>query len=195
MALGSVASGALGASASRGAADTQAQSEREALDYQREVEALPLEIRNQFLPMLADFYGGGEGQNALIEDVKSSPFYSQMIESGQEGVLANAGAMGLTRSGNTAADLNMSNQNVLQRLVQQRLTGMSSLANQPLNTNAIAGTMSDIGQTRGQGQVAGANAMQQGYGGMFQAILAGMNNEWGKTPPPQTTLPVAPMGY
>jgi len=175
-----------GADAAESAAETSADAQREALAYQREVEALPLEIRNQFLPMLADFYGGGEGQQALIEDVQSSPFYEQMIQSGQEGVLSRAGPMGLTRSGNTARDLSQSNQDVLQRLVQQRLGGIAGLAQQPLNTQSIASTMSGIGQTLGQGQIGSANAMQQGYGGLFQTIMAGINNNWGQTTPPPT---------
>ena len=85
------------------------------------------------------------------------------------------GARGLTRSGNTAQDLSLSNQNVLNSLVNQRLAGVSTLANQPLNTNAIANSMSGIGRTMGQGQIAQANAMQQGYGGMFDAIIQGTN--------------------
>jgi hypothetical protein len=157
------------------AARTEADAMNRALDYQQEVERLPLEIRNQFLPLMSDFYSGGEGQNQFIEDTKSSPFYQQMIQAGQEGVLANAGARGLTRSGNTAQDLSLSNQNVLNSLVNQRLAGVSTLANQPLNTNAIANSMSGIGRTMGQGQIAQANAMQQGYGGMFDAIIQGTN--------------------
>ncbi len=162
-----------GRSAESGA-ETSAQAQREALDYQKEVEALPLEIRNQFLPQLAGFYEGGEGQNQFIQDTKASPFYQQMIQSGQEGVLDRAGAMGLSRSGNTAQDLSQSNQAVLQNLTNQRLMGISGLAQQPLNTNAIASTMSGIGQTLGQGQIGRANALQQGYGDISQAFLGGM---------------------
>lgn len=157
------------------ASRTEADAQNRALDYQMEVEELPLEIRNQFLPIMSGFYSGGEGQNQFIEDTKSSPFYNQMIQSGQEGVLANAGARGLTRSGNTAQDLALSNQNVLNSLVNQRLAGVSRLAQQPLNTNAIAGSMGGIGRTLGQGQVAAANARQQGYGGISDAIIQGVN--------------------
>lgn len=167
-----------GKGAERGAA-TEVEAQMRALEYQQEVEALPLEIRNQFLPMLADYYGGGEGQRGLIEDVQSSPFYEQMIASGQEGVLAQAGARGLTRSGNTARDLNLSNQAVLQNLVQQRLSGMSSLAQQPLNTQAIAQTMSGIGATRGAGQIAAGQAQQTGYGNYLDILNTGIERDWG----------------
>ncbi len=179
-AVGGIVSSRQGAKGAERAADTTAQAQREALDYQKEVEQLPLEIRNQFLPMLADYYSGGEGQQALVSDVQKSPFYGQMIQAGQEGVLSGAGAMGLSRSGNTARDLSQSNQAVLNNLVQQRLAGISGLAQQPLNTNAIASQMSGIGQTMGQGQMASANAMQQGYGNMFNVLGAGIANDWGK---------------
>jgi len=160
-------------------AETEAQAQMRALEYQQEVEALPLEIRNQFLPMLADYYGGGEGQRGLIEDVQSSPIYEQMIASGQEGVLAQAGARGLTRSGNTTRDLNLSNQGVLQNLLQQRLSGMSSLAQQPLNTQAIANQMSGIGATRGAGQIAAGQARQTGYGNYLDILNTGIERDWG----------------
>ncbi len=158
-----------------GAARTEAEALNRALDYQKQVEALPLELRNRFLPMLADYYGGGESQQQFVDETKASPLYNEMIQAGQEGVLADAGVRGLTRSGNTAMDLNKSNQAVLQNLINQRLMGVSGLAQQPLNTNAIASTMGNVGSTLGQGQIASANARQQGYGGMFESILQGLN--------------------
>lgn len=166
-------------SGAESAARTAAGAESDALAYQREVEALPLEIRNEFLPMLADYYRGGEGQQALIEDVQSSPFYGQMIRSGQEGVLAQAGERGLTRSGNTTQDLNQSNQAVLQNLVNQRLMGISGLSQQPLNTNAIAQTMTGIGQTLGAGQIASGQAQQAGYGNLLSILNTGIERDWG----------------
>lgn len=176
--IGAYGSIEAGKSSERGAA-TAAEAQMRGLEYQQEVEALPLEIRNQFLPMLADYYGGGEGQQELIDDVQSSPFYNQMIQSGQEGVLAQAGSRGLTRSGNTTSDLNQSNQAVLQNLVNQRLSGMSSLAQQPLNTNAIAGQMSSIGQTYGAGQIAAGQARQTGYGNIADIMNLGIERDWG----------------
>ncbi len=158
-----------------GAARTEAEAQNRALDYQQEVEQLPLEIRNQFLPMMSGFYEGGEGQQKFIDDTMASPFYNQMIQAGQEGVAAQGGNSGLSRSGNLARDFNLTNQNTLNSLVNQRMAGVSQLAQQPLNTNAIANSMSGIGRTLGQGQVANANAMQQGYGGMFDAIIQGTN--------------------
>ncbi len=180
-----VATAALGAySAYQGtqvpgdAADTEAQAQMQALEYQQEVEQLPLEIRNQFLPMLADYYGGGEGQQAFIDETKASPFYDQMIRTGQEGVLASAGQRGLTRSGNTASDLNQSNQMVLQNLVNQRLSGVSSLAQTPLNTNAIAGGMAGIGATQAAGQVATGQAKQDMYGNIIDLAQTAYG-QWG----------------
>ena len=189
-AVGTVVAGGMGADAAGDAADTQAASQREALEYQKMVEALPLDIRNQFLPMLANYYKGGEGQQQIIDQVTDSPMYDQMVKSGQEGVLSNAGAMGLSRSGNTARDLSQSNQGVLNNLVQQRLSGIAGLAQQPLNTNAIASQMSGIGQTQAQGQMGAANAYQQAAGGLFGILNQGVQNNWGQSqsPPPTNNL-------
>lgn len=136
-------------------------------------------MRNQFLPQLADYYSGGQGQADMVNDVRNSPLYGQMVQAGQEGVLSNAGAMGLSRSGNTAQDLSQSNQGMLQGLVDRRLMGMSSLAQQPLNTNAIAQSMQGIGQTQAQGQMAQGQINQNMYGGMMNAGLGAANNAWG----------------
>jgi len=173
-AVGAYGSIKAGKESARGAG-TQADAEQRALDYQMEIDEMPLAMRNEFMPMIAGYYRGGEGQQAIIDDVRNSPIYSQMIQQGQEGVMANAQNKGLSRSGNAAIDFRSLNQDTLNSLVNQKLGGMSSLANMNLNTNAIASNMGGVGRTLGQGQIAQANANQQGYGTMFNAILQGTN--------------------
>jgi hypothetical protein len=144
---------------------------QEGADYLKGIDALPLEMRNRFMPMLADYYGGG-GQE-MIEQTQQSPLYQAMLDMGQEGVLANAGFEGLTRSGNTAQDLSLSNQNVLQQLLNERLGGMERMSNMPLNTSNIAQMYSGMGDTAGQIGTAQAQADQSGLGQMFSALLGG----------------------
>jgi hypothetical protein len=150
------------------ASDAQMGFQQQGLDYMQGVNELPLEIRNQFLPMLQDYYGGGEGQNQFIEDTKSNPLYNQMIQAGQEGVLANSGAKGLSRSGNTAQDLSLSNQGVLRNLLNQRIQGMSSMANMPINTSGIANQYNSMGQNVANAGMATVNADQAQMGQLIK---------------------------
>lgn len=156
------------------ASDAQLGFQQEGLDYMREIQALPLELRDQALQQLQGFYAGGEGQNQFIEDTKASPFYNQMIQSGQEGVLDLAGATGLSRSGNTAQDLSRSNQGVLQKLVNQRLGGIQGFAGMPINTQGIANQYNQMGQNVGQAGIAQANAEQAGIGNVLGGITGGL---------------------
>jgi len=148
--------------------------QQQGLDYLRDTNRRPLEIRDQGLGMLESFYGGGEGQNQIIEDVKSSPFYSQMIDTGQEGVLAGAGGRGMTRSGNVASDLNISNQNVLQNLVAQWLSGASRMAGVDGNTSSVANQFNQMGENVGGAGVAAANANQSSIGNMLGLVAGGI---------------------
>ena len=163
-----------GAGDIRKASDEQLALQQQGLDYMIDTQALPLEMRNQFLPMLADFYSGGEGQNQLISDVQSSPFYGSMVQAGQEGVLSNAGAMGLSRSGNTAQDLSQSNQGVLQNLVNQRLQGMQGMAGQNINTAGIANQYNQMGQNVGSAGMGIAQANQSGMGNLLGLVSGGL---------------------
>lgn len=125
--------------------------------------------------MLQGFYTGDpEAQQQLISGVQESPFYQQMIEAGQEGVLDRAGAMGLTRSGNAAQDLARSNQAVLQGMVNQRLGGLTGLAGMPINAGAVANQLNMMGQNVGQAGIASAQAGQSLGGNVLSGILSGI---------------------
>lgn len=150
--------------------------QREGLDYLKEIDALPLELRNQVLPMLSGYFMGDPAtRQEFVNRAKSDPFYNEMIKAGQEGVLSQAGAMGLTRSGNVAEDLSQSNQNVLQGLVQQQLQGMQGFANPNLNSPQIASIYGGMGDTAAQAGIAQANANQGIMGQLFSGISGGLS--------------------
>lgn len=176
------------------ASDEQLAFQQMGADDIEMLRAMPLEMRNQALSQLQGFYGGGEGQNQFIQDVKSSPFYGQMVQAGQEGVLDRAGAMGLSRSGNTAQDLSRSNQGVLQGLVNQRLGGLEGFARTPIQS--IADQYNQMGQNVGQAGVAMANANQGLIGNTLGLVSGGLGlagslgwNPFGGGGTPTNTLP------
>ena len=175
------------------AAEIQAQSQREALGYMKEREALPRQFSEGALRGLGGIYGlaGGTGnQQDLINRAIQSPLYQSIMggqEAGEESILRSASMTGGLRSGDVQSNLydyntQLQNQALLQSYNQQ-LQGLQGMAGLPSNTNQIAQQMSGIGQTLGTG-IAGAGQTQaQGIVGGTQADLQsrqqGMNNMLG----------------
>jgi len=172
------------ASASLSAAEIEAASQERALDYLKEREAVPQELREGALKGLGGAYGvqGGEGnQQQYIDQALSSPLYGALMggkEAGEDAILRSASATGGLRSGNVQSNLydynvQLENQALLQSYNQQ-MAGLSGLAQLPSNANAIAAQQSSIGQTLGQGQLAAGTAYSQGQVASGQAWQAGM---------------------
>ena len=175
-ALGSIIGGRQAARAAERASADQLAFQREALEYQQMIDELPLELRNEFLPMLADFYRGGEGQQQYIDDVRASPFYQSQLQQGEEAILRQAGATGGLRSGNAQQALAMNSQNLLQNMVNQQLQGQASLSGLPLNTQGISNTLQNMGATSAAGTIGAAQARQAGYGNALRYGMGGLNN-------------------
>lgn len=171
------------ADATKRAAGTSADAQMEALEYMREREAIPQEIREKTLLGLQDFYQVPDqpaSQEELITQARQSPLYGAIMgtqEAGEEAILRNASATGGLRSGRSNARLSdygmqLENQALLQSFqqAQQRddyernlnLQGLSGLAQLPSNANAIAQQMGNIGQTQAMGIQGAAQARQQG---------------------------------
>jgi len=173
------------ADASRQGAATQAQSEREALDYMKERERLPRQFSEGALKGLGGIYGleGGTGnQQDLIDRATQSPLYQSIMggrEAGEESILRNASMTGGFRGGGTQENLysfntQLQNQALLQSYNQQ-LQGLQGMAGLPNNTNAIANQTSQIGTTLGQGQIAAGQAQQAGNQQMWNNMMGTAN--------------------
>lgn len=149
---------------SKKAAEVQAQSQREALNYLKETERLPQAYREGALQGLGAEYGfdseGNYGNDglSLIQRAEASPFYQTAIQRGEEGVLRNASATGGLRSGTTNENLAAVNQNALMSAYANQLSGLQGMAQLPSNANNIASAMSGVGQTMAQGIIGGAQS-------------------------------------
>lgn len=152
-------------------------AQREALEYLQERETLPRLYSEGALGALGGYYGLPDeegniaGQQAIIDQVMESPMYATLAEQGEEAVLRNAAMTGGLRSGNVQEALAQNQQNVLNSLVGQRLSGLSSLAGLGSYAPQIASTISGIGQTQGQGLIASAQAQQATNQGATSNIL------------------------
>ena len=171
-------------SASKEAAATSSQAQMEQLNYLKEVNALPQELREQALSKLGGVYGleGGEGsQQQLIEQSQASPLYGALMggqQAGEEAILRQASATGGLRSGNVQANLadyntQLRNQALLQSY-QQQLGGLQGLAGTPTGEQQVGQTMANIGQTQAAGQLGSAQAYQQGLQGISNIGLGAL---------------------
>ncbi len=153
-----------GDNAAEDAANIQAQSQRDALEYLKQTERLPQAYREGALAGLGAEYGfdangkyGTDGMS-IIQRAEASPFYKTAVQRGEEGVLRNASATGGLRSGSANEALAAVNQNALMSSYANQLSGLQGMAQLPSNANNIAGAMSGIGQTLGQGMIGSANS-------------------------------------
>ena len=169
--------------ASKDASRIQASAQRDALDYLKEREELPQQLREGALTQLAGQYGleGGEGdQQALIDRAIESPIYQAIMggqKAGEESIMRNASMTGGLRSGNVQHNLYDYNtqlqNNAMLTSYNQQLTGLQGMANLPSNANTIAQGTAGIGQTIGQG-IIGAEQSSMGAKNQQQADLMQM---------------------
>ena len=185
------------AQASLYAAQLEAESQREALDYLKEREALPRQFSEGALTRLGGLYGleGGTGeplksQDELIQDALASPLYGQLMggqEAGEEAILRSASATGGLRSGNVQHNLydynvQLENRALLDAYNQQvmdysqEISGLQGMAGLPSNATEIARQTSAIGTTLGAGQAAAGSAYSQGQIASGQTMQQGYQN-------------------
>jgi hypothetical protein len=170
------------------AANIQAKSEKAALKYMKEREAIPQQFREGALKQLGGLYGleGGEGdQLGFIDQARQSPLYEAILggrEQGEEAIARNMAMTGKLRSGNIKSafyDYNtqLSNRALLESY-NQRLGGLQGLAQLPSNVNAIAGGIAGVGRTQAQGITDAAqaeqDARQQGIGNLAGIAKLGL---------------------
>ena len=154
-------------------------AQRNALRYLKQTERIPQRYREEALGDIRGAYSGtGEEQQQIIDRAISSPLYGAIMggqEAGEEAILRNAAMTGGMRSGNVQSNLydyntQLENQALLQSYNQQ-MGGLQSLAGLPSLAPQIAQGISGIGTTLGQGQIAAAQAQQQGTQNMYSNIM------------------------
>jgi hypothetical protein len=169
--------------ASLEAAGIQAGSEAEALEYLKQSNALPMQLRDQALQGLAGYYqvpGAPKTQEQLMAETYASPLYKGLLsttdaavdqvaryQSASGGLRSGNAQMAYAREGqrvswdafNTAYNNAQSNDQYERAL---NLQGLSGLAGLQTGETGIADLTARIGETRGQGMIGAAQAKQQG---------------------------------
>jgi len=174
--VGSITGSTKAANAAREGAGIAAAGQRDALEYLKQTEALPQELREGALTTLGGLYGlGGNPQEALAK-ITGSPAYTNTLATraaGEEAILRNAAATGGLRSGNANEALAGFNIDLQNQAFNNGLVGLQGLAQLPSNANTIASSMAGIGQTLGQGEVAAGQAIQAGRGLALSSVING----------------------
>lgn len=172
------------ADASKKGAAMSAQGQREALNYLKEKERIPSQFREGALGQLGGLYGLEGGDPNAMSQIQQNPIYQAtmgQLPQQEEAILRNQSATGALRSGGTEMMLaNNKRQNKLSAL-QNTMGGLQNMAGLQSYAPQIAQGVAGVGQTLGQGQIASANARQQGIGntiglGMNALSLAGFSD-------------------
>lgn len=161
--------------ASRQAAQTSADAQMEALNYLREQEAIPQQFREGALTRLGGLFGLEGGDPDAMSQIRQNPIYQAtlgQLPQQEEAILRSQSATGALRSSGTEQML-AENQRMNQlSALQNTMGGLQGLAGLQSYAPQIAQGMTGIGQTLAQGQIAGAQARQQGIG---QTVGMGLN--------------------
>jgi len=163
-------------------------AQQEALDYLREANAIPQEIREmgygfnrEALQNLAGAYGLGDSgaQQAFFDNLTMNPLYEATmsgLDDAQENYLRTQSATGDLRGGASIkrlAELNRDTKNqALMNALNYQIGGFQDILGRtalPDYTRDIASGIGGVGQTQAQGQIAVGQAQQN-------AAQAGLNN-------------------
>lgn len=158
------------ADAARAASQTQADYQNRALDYLKQENVMPEQARTQ----LGKLFMGGEGSADAMANLKQSPLYQSVLDTGAQGreaLMRNQAMTGGLRSGSTQDALYNFNTGLQQQALQSGIGGLQSLAGVNY-TPQIAQTTAGIGQTLGQG-IIGANQSQNAANQQLLSTLLG----------------------
>ena len=172
------------ADASKDASRVAADSQRESLDYLKEVERIPRLFRDEALEGLGGLAGMKiDADGNLISDgstiqqrALSSPLYTVGRDVGNEAIMRHQAMTGGLRSGNTQDALYRADQALYARSYQNQENLLRGLSSLPSQAEGIVGLTTGIGQTQAAGILGAGRAEQAGLQGIGNAITGGIDN-------------------
>lgn len=166
--------------ASVDASNIQAKYQREALQYLKDREKLPMQFRDDAMRQMAGAYGipGGASADEFLRSAEASPMYQAImgnLPQMEEAVLRNQSATGALRGGATDMMLAENQRNLRANALGSVLGGIQNMAQLPSNANAIASGISGIGETKAMGLIGQAQSNQMAQQNNFGNLL-GLGN-------------------
>lgn len=182
---GSILSGVLGGKGAKSAAKAQTQAINNAIGVQNQqfqqtrADNLPfLQAGQGALGQTQGLLGlqGGDVQQQLIQQLKASPGFTSLYDTGADTVLQSAAATGGLRGGNTTNSLAQFGSGLLAQVIQQQLGNLGGLI------NVGSGTGSTLGQLGAQNAnsvgnllTEGGKAKATGIAGQYAALQSALN--------------------
>lgn len=185
--IASVATAAIGYSASKKASQAQQNAAQQSIDEQRRALA-DAQARMQpysqtgldAMAQLRSLQGlnGAPAQQAALDAIKASPEFSTLLKSSEDALLANASATGGLRGGNTQRALAELSPAILQSLIGDkfnRLSGLMAAGQNAAGGLGVQGTntasniglsLQQLGAAQAGQQIARANTLNNAIGGL-----------------------------
>jgi hypothetical protein len=155
---------------------TAAAGQTEALNYLKERERLPSQFREGALTQLGGLYGLEGGDPNAAQNIQNNPIFQAtqgMLPQQEEAILRNQSATGALRGGGTDMMLAENQRNNQLQAYQNTIGGLQGLSNLQSYAPQIAQGMAGIGSTLAQGQIAGAQARQDGLTNSITMAMKG----------------------
>jgi len=167
-------------------------AEQQKLDYLKQINALPQEVRDQALRGLSDYYqvpGQAKDQQTLISEAMNSPVYASIMgtkDDALDSIARYSSATGGFRSGNAQVNLGRESQKISNQALldsydraqaddrfesNRQLAGLSGLAGINTGAGEIASAISSVGNTKANGIAATGQTQQQGTQNMLNNLL------------------------
>lgn len=175
--------GKSGVQAVTGATGTAVSHQQQALDYLREMGAMPLAAQRQ-LGQLYGVTGTPEERQTAMTGLRETPMYQAIMggrEAGEEAIMRQAGATGGLRSGGTQEALARYAGDLERQALMGGVAGLGGLAGYGTYAPQIAQGMTGMGQTLAAGQTQAEQARQAGLaqtlgiGGALYKELGGLS--------------------
>lgn len=164
--------GKTGERAASEAARTEAEAMTQQLNYLKEINRLPQELKEKALTELAGAVGIGEG--GFTDRYKESPMYQSLMrgrEAGEEAIMRGASTTGGLRSGNVQEALYDYNVGLERQGYGEYMQGLRGLAQLPTMEQQIGQTYGDIGRTQAAGILGAAQSRQAGTANLINLGL------------------------
>lgn len=189
---GSILSGVLGGKGAKSTAKAQTQAINHAIDVQNQqfqqtrADNLPfLQLGQQAGSQAGGLLGlqGADVQQQLINQLKGSPGFTSLYDTGADTILQNAAATGGLRGGNTNNSLAQFGSGLLAQVIQQQLGNLGGLINVGSGTGSTLGQLgqqnaNSVGDLLNQGGKAQATGIAGQYAAL-QSALSGVGKAFG----------------
>lgn len=162
------------------ASKIDAKYNREALQYLKDRERLPMQFRDEAMKQMAGAYGipGGASAQEFMASAEASPMYRAImgnLPQMEEAILRNQSATGALRGGATDMMLAENQRNLRANALGGVLGGIQNMAQLPSNDQAIASGIANIGNIKAQGIIGQAQSNQMAQQNNFGNLL-GLGN-------------------